>query len=469
MNKHLFKRIITIFIFTLFIGILASCDTGESTIEVPTNFSINGTIISFDEVSDATKYRIEIRNIETNEIAKRFVENGEDLNTLNIPEGEYMIKIQALNGKTESEFSEEVAYSQADLYMVKSIEGTNLIDGKYIKWMGRTSYNESTKVNTMYYTASGFSVNVKKVDENLTVSATLTATNHNITYKMPYIVLVLDDDFENTITLYLNHQTTVVNLIGEGGFTIDDNEVHNIAMYKRSESIDSHVGLLKLETSGKFIEGVTYKERKIEVIAASSSTGYGNLSSSEKTSGTSDGLHAFAFLSALDLNAEINIVSASGWGIYASRWTTPNTINMHDKYFMTDVFSTEVWDTNRYVPDLIVVNFGTNDLYYINIAEDEVEKAERKEAFIETYVDFVRKLKQTYNDPEIIILYGLMRESGIYEEHQEIFDRLSDLTGVYLLKIEGDQKAYNSHPSIASHRIIADTLVEKIREIENWD
>lgn len=471
MKSNLLKKLFIFIIFGIFTLFIASCEMGGSTsIAVPEDLEINDTIISFKEVEGATKYRIEIRNIETEEILKRFVENGTDLDSLNIPEGKYMIKIQAMNdNNNESKFSEEVAYSQKDLYLVNSIEGEQLIDGKYIKWMGRTSYNATTKANTMYYTAAGFSVNVKKVEEDLTLTATVTATNYNISDKMPYIVLVLDDDFENTITLNLSRQTNEVVLVGDGGFSITDEEVHKVSLYKRSESIDSHIALKKLVTSGKFIEGVTYKERKIEVIAASSSTGYGNLSATAKTTATSDGLHAFAFLSALALDAEINIVSASGWGIYASRWTSPQTINMHDKYFNTDVSSNEVWDTTKYVPDLIVVNFGTNDLSYINLATDSVEKAKRIENFISMYVDFVKKLKATYNDPEIIILYGLMNESGIYAEHEEIFDRLSEYEGIYLLKINGDAKGYNSHPSVTSHAEIAETLTAKIREIEGWE
>ena len=443
---------------------------GGGSLKSPENLEIKGSIITFDEVDGAEKYRIEITNQADESVIRRYVENGTDLNTLSIPEGEYMIKIQSISSSgNESEYGDEVAYKQADLYAVSSLSGKLLVDGNYIKWMGRTSYNDVKKENTMYYTASGFQVKVKKVEEDLTLQAVVTATNSNVTDKQPYVVIVLDGDLENTITYRLTKEQTTLDLIGGEGFEVSDELEHTVALYKRSESIDSHIALKSLETSGKFIAGVEYKERKIEMIAASSSTGYGNLSNSTKTTSNSDGLHAFAFLAAQDLNAEINIVSASGWGISASRWTSPNTLNMHDQYQFVDVFSTERWDTTSYVPDVIITNFGTNDLSYIQAGSNDLEKETRRENFIATYVDFIDYLHRTYPNAQIVILYGLMNESGVYEDHETIYARAKEIyPDLVMYKINGDAKGYNSHPSVTSHRTIADTLVANLKELMNW-
>ena len=473
-KKFLLKSFLVMVVFAVSV-LLFSCEMpqggGGKAPEAPTNLTIENDILSFDEVSGASKYRIEITNINTNVSMKRYVTSGVDLNTLNINEGEYMIKVQALSkDDKESEYSEEVYYKQKDLYAVKAIDGQDLVDGNYIKWMGRTHYEELTKVNTMYYTAAGFEVKIKKADEDLTYTVTLTSTNYNVTDKQAYMVAVKDGDFENTITYRLTKQTSVLEVVGSDGFSIDDDEVHTIAMYKRNESIDSHVSLKAIETSGKFVSGYTYKERKIEMIAASSSTGYGNLPpATAKTTSNSDGLHAFAFLTAQNLNAEINIVSASGWGISASRWTSPNTINMHDQYKYVDVFSNVLWDTTQYVPDVIITNFGTNDLSYINAAANEADKNARRENFIATYVDFIVNLQNTYPNAQIIILYGLMNESGVYADHEEIYSRAKVLVpSVLMIKINGDAGGYNSHPSLASHKTISDTLTAYIQEQMGW-
>ena len=450
-------------IFSLFV--IASC-SDEVTVNVPNNFKIENDIVSFD-TSSGLKYRILITNTLDGTTMKRYVENGTDLNTLSIPEGDYMIKIQAIKDGTESDYSVEISYHQRDIYLVNHIEGENLTDGRFVKWVGRTSYANSQV--TMYYTAASFSVKAKRVDTSFSLSAVVTATNYGDSTKQPYVVLVKDNDFENTITLRLTKQSTTIEFIGEDAFSVEDDEIHEFSLYKRSESIDSHIGVKSISTTGKFIEGVEFKERKIEVIAASSSTGYGNLSNTTKTTTNSDGLHAFAFLTAQALNAEISIVSASGWGISASRWTSPNTVNMHDKYFTVDCMSNENWDTSKYTPDVIVTNFGTNDLSYINVAQNDDEKAARRENFIATYVDFLDKLHRTYPNAQIIILYGLMNESGVYEDHNEIYARAKLLIpNLEMLKINGDAKGYNSHPSVASHAQIAETLTAAIKEYMNW-
>lgn len=468
------KKVIGILICLLIGLVLVGCvDTGGN-LDVPTNVKIEGTILTFDEVSGAGKYRIEFKNIADDSVQRRFADSGVDLNTLNINEGNYMVRVQALSsdGNKESEYSDGLEYKQIDLYAVKEIKEEALIDGTYIKWMGRTSYDQTSKVNTMYYSASGFEVVVKKMDESFTVKAVITGTNTSNSEKRPYIVIVKDNDFDNAITLSLTQAETEVELVGEAGFIIDDEEEHKIALYKRSESIDSHIALKSLTTTGKFVAKVEYKTRKIEVIAASSSTGYGNLgnSSGSKTTSNSDALKGFAFLTAQNLNAEINIVSASGWGISASRWTTPNTLNMKDKYKYVDVASTELWDTSSYVPDVIVTNFGTNDLSYINMTGiTATEKQKRIDNFKSYYVEFLDYLHRTYPNAQIIVLYGLMQESGVYTYTEELYEEaLKIVPNLELVKIVGDAQGCASHPSVASHKTIADSLTAKIKELMNW-
>ncbi len=73
---------------------------------------------------------------------------------------------------------------------------------------------------------------------------------------------------------------------------------HTVKVLKRSESIDSNTSLMILQTNGHFVNPPTAKPFMIEYIAASSSTGYGNLGSlsQNKTTENSYGLLGFADL-----------------------------------------------------------------------------------------------------------------------------------------------------------------------------
>ena len=127
MNKLISKSIL--FILCLIVSLVFfACTkekepTKEKTKEVepelltPTGLKIDGTLLSFNEVEGATKYRIEITQENSDTVIRRFVSNNVDLNTLNIPEGYYLIKIQACNDNLTkvSPYSDSISYSQIDL------------------------------------------------------------------------------------------------------------------------------------------------------------------------------------------------------------------------------------------------------------------------------------------------------------------------------------------------------------------
>lgn len=450
------KRILMIFFcFSL---IICGCTTG--TLNLPSSFKIENDVLTWEINNGSLTYRIELENINTNVVIKRIVTNGINLNDLNIPEGDYMIKLQVIKGDKESEFTESIFYHQKDNFVVNKILGDMLISDMYLKWMGRTLYQEATKENTIFHTASGFEL----FFYGTSVSAVLTSTNTLSVGHRPYFVVVIDDDFENINTVCLSKPLTEINLIAD----LPEGE-HKLTFYKRSEAIDSHIGLKELTTDGKFISKIIHKERRIEVIAASSSTGYGNMSNDTKTTANSDGLKAFAFLASQALEAEISIYSASGWGLKFSRWTSPQTLNMFDAYKKVEMFSNVDWNPSDFVPDVIIINLGTNDWSYINMTDNNFEKNERLNAFKNQYISFIQYLRTLYQNSEIIILYGIMSETSIYEATIEIFNQvyLTDKK-VHILKAIGDGAGYNSHPSLASHEAISKVVINKIKEITKW-
>ncbi|NLD26890.1 MAG: hypothetical protein GX661_05980 [Acholeplasmataceae bacterium] len=450
-----------IFLLIILGGFMVGCNDD---LQVPSNFTISGSLASWDEVPGAS-YRLEFTNTETNQIARRIVNtNSVDLNTFKLPEGDYMVKVQSMKGDKASAFTEEVSYHQDDLSAVSEISDITLTNGVYIKWMGRTYYNPETEMNMIYHSASGFEVQF----EGTSVQATLTATNHSDPNHRPYVVIVVDDDFENSRRIALDKSTQDLILAED----LEEGE-HKVTLYKSTESIDSHIGVVRVSTDGKFLPEVDYKARKIEVIAASSSTGFGNLGTSSQSKSTinSDALQAYAFLAANALNADINIVAASGWGCKFSRWTNPMTKNMFDAYKKVDVESQIDWEPSAYVPDVVIINLGTNDESYISyMAQNQQQRYALMQEFAEQYLALIDYVHGLYPDAKILILYGLMRESKIYDQTIAIYNAAKEeIDNVYLLKSEGDQAGCSAHPSAASHAQIAQSVINKIKEITGWE
>ena len=429
-------------------------------LSTPTGLEIADDYVFFNVMGLVSEYVLKFVSGETS--FERVISSGGcPINELLIPEGTYKVSIKAKgDGKTfsDSDYSAEIDFVKETQYM--ELKEKDLVTGGYIKWMGRTYYNEETKANEVYHSASGFEFFFK----GSTAIATIRATNYNSSTYRPCIVVVVDDDFDNAQTIFLNKASLDITLASG----ITDLEEHKVDLYKRSESIDSHIAIVSIKTDGLFVNKIVEKELKLEFIAASSSTGYGNLgspSSSGKTTENSDCLKGFAFLTAQALNADINIFSASGWGCYASKWTTPNTASVADEYRNVDFNSSVKWNPGMYIPDVIVVNLGTNDWSYINAASTDSDRDARMTAFQQKYVQFLKYLHDTYPDAQIIVLYGLMNESSIYEvtESIVIMAKLA-IPNIVSIKINGDAKGYNSHPSVASHAAIARTLTEFIKE-----
>lgn len=438
-------------------------------LKTPTGLTIDEDYLSFNVIGATNAYVVRFVS-DTDTIEREIDGGGSEIAGLVIPEGTYQVSIKAKatkDGYVDSDYSEAIEYTRIGTTM--EFKERALVSGGYIKWMGRTYYNEDTKVNMVYHSASGFELFFKGSE----VVATITATNYTSASARPCIVIVIDDDFENAKTLFLDKATQDVVLISGNTDTLE----HKIDLYKRSESIDSHIGISSIRTDGVFIQKIENKELKLEFIAASSSTGYGNLgspSSSGKTTENSDALKGFAFLTAKALNADVNIFSASGWGCAASRWTTPNNINVTDAYDYVDFSSyknkieKEKWASGKYVPDIIVVNLGTNDWSYITQGANQAEKDARMSAFQTKYISFLKHLHELYPNAQLVVLYGLMNESDIYDATDNIVEMAKiDIPNLVSIKINGDAMGYNSHPSAASHQAIANTLTAFLKQLLN--
>ena len=460
------KKVIFIIMMLLSVFCLSAC--GSST-PAPTNFKIENGVASWDAVNGATKYRLEFTGASTQ---KRVVnETSVELDSLSLPFGTYTVNVRAITDKGEGELTtDNLTYECVDdSEKISSLAGNAMTDGRFVKWTGRTEYNTQKEAMTVFHSASGLEVKFNGTD----VEVVIESSKYGVTNSKyhPYVSVVLDNQYSNynykQHRIRLTEQETTVKL--SDYFNVaEDGQTHTFTLLKSTESTDSHIYVKSVSTNGYFIEGVEYKERKIEVIAASSSTGYGNIpEGDEKTSSNSDALQAFAFLSAQDLNAEINIYSASGWGCTDSKWNPGKSV--YASYKKVDFSSSNDWNFASYSPDVIVIKLGTNDWSWINEAKTPTEKERRMQQFFDDYVEFLTFLDNIYQDTTIIVFYGLMNESDMFGITNEIYNEAKKvIPDLEIIQVEGDGAGIASHPSAQSHREVANNLVAKIKAVKGW-
>ena len=269
-------------------------------------------------------------------------------------------------------------------------------------------------------------------------------------------------------------------------FTLDLEEGdHTIRVLKLSECANGTIFIDKISTDSESIAPTAAKAHKIEVIGDSITCGYGidgaNQNESFATM-TEDGSRTYAYKAAQLLDVDYSMVSVSGSGIISgySGGSKPNTQNLMPDFYpnlghswgWTDngTIDSVAWDFNAYVPDLIVINLGTNDHSYTKGKEERIAE------YVAGYVDFLKQVRASNPDSEILCSLGIMGQD-LYPAIEEAVAAYTDETGdtkVNTLKFDNQDGATDGlgsdwHPTEQTHEKAAYKLAARINELYGWD
>lgn len=365
-----------------------------------------------------------------------------------------------------------------------TLAASRLIDevDPLVKWEGRYEYKVGN-INTpsmvyLYHTATGFTIDFY----GTSLEVDFYTSMNDVIY---YDYSIDDETLPNinnrrfSLSKESNYQTVVLVENLEEGF-------HSIKCLKQSEPRDSYTAIKEFRTDGKFMyrEGLGDDDNlKFMFINASSGSGYGALvctegaSTVKRTTENSSSLHSYMYLTARRFNADVHYVASAGWGV-----KYPLTKSISEVFDYTGVTpsndvagakTTALWDYKKYVPDIIMMHIGGND-----VDENDFNLITYQNAV----VDLVSKLHNLYPLAKILWLHT-NTNSGVYgitalEEVGAI--RNGYLKEVIFPKVgagESGNNTYgaNSHHSFKSHidasRIITNfitntwnykTLVEEI-------
>lgn len=265
-------------------------------------------------------------------------------------------------------------------------------------------------------------------------------------------------------------------------FNRDSVVERNVRILKVSEATSSSICIASIvvDEEGTIAPG---KERdlKIEFIGDSITCGYGvddpNRNNHFNVE-TEDGSKTYAYKTAEKLNADFAMVSHSGWGV-VSAYTGNGEKNeggllpkVYEKLSFTygSFFGQKPqeidWDFSKYVPDVVVINLGTNDNSYVKGNSDKAEE------FKSGYVDFIKTVRKNNPDAYIICSLGLMGQD-LFPQIDKAVSEYSAATGdkkICSLQFDvqnaADGICADWHPSEATHEKAAIKLVMKIKELK---
>lgn len=230
-----------------------------------------------------------------------------------------------------------------------------------------------------------------------------------------------------------------------------------------------------LDKGGELLAKPQLPNRKIEFIGNSITCGYGVESDNPNdpfTYDTENFFYTYAARTADNLHAQHLVVARSGIGVYRN-YGAPKTgskdcmTNMYQQTLFLD--STEIWYHSLYIPDVVCVNLGTNDVSQDNYDVILLENGYRK---------FIDKLRCIYPYSKIILLRGPMLQGEQLTVVKTVQDKI-----VREFSSDGDKNIYqfdfspqtgslgtgaSFHPSMRQQQKMALELTEYIKNLMNW-
>jgi lysophospholipase L1-like esterase len=212
--------------------------------------------------------------------------------------------------------------------------------------------------------------------------------------------------------------------------------------------------------------------RQIEFIADSSTTGYGDLSTTvdctdEEVAARSDASQSYAIVAAHDLHADWQLNAMDGIGVvrnWHGIWKGTSYATYAGLTLQSDAASR--YKYLDWHPQVAVVRIGTNDLGSPLVADEPWTAAQLETAFTDGYRKLLIDLRARVGPNALIIV--IQPAPGDNPANQKVAQIVDSLRSA------GDQRLYelqfpqlqltgcDSHPNLSDHRLMGATLVKFI-------
>lgn len=232
---------------------------------------------------------------------------------------------------------------------------------------------------------------------------------------------------------------------------------HTVRVLRQTEPLLSQCTFNVLQTACIFGEKPADKETYIEFIGDSIVSGYGNLCDNTATNAgkpqRQDATQSFPCLTAELLDSDLSVVSCSGIGLVKGAYR----YNAIDFYSVRSYYRETTPYTFERVPDIVVINLGTNDSA-LGASEADFKNG------VKALVEYVRASYK--KDVPIVWTYNSMNDEAVASWLQAQFTALGgEEAGLYLFELDRNGDGGDFHPSLDAHKAYAEKLSEFIGNI----
>ena len=250
------------------------------------------------------------------------------------------------------------------------------------------------------------------------------------------------------------------------------NTEHHVVLFRRSEA---SYGIIKfngfqLKKRSRLIPLIP-TERSMLFIGDSITCGNGNEATDISIANSvenENGFMTYAAITARSFNADPIIICWSGKGLYRNRWVKNDKdrtiIKIFDFILPQKNGENNKWNYAQSVPDVIVINLGTNDRNSEN--KTPLEKSD----YVSSYHSFIKHLRNIAPNSKLILSIGPMGTFLIEDWIKEVASSYNNCEVLVYAAYENDSdKAGTWHPSLIKHRKMADELIHVLSSLTGWD
>ena len=247
--------------------------------------------------------------------------------------------------------------------------------------------------------------------------------------------------------------------------SFDELGEHTVKILKQTESNYTICEMKSIKLTGKLSDPPEDKDLYIEFIGDSLTCGMGNLGTNAVTSAQNpqweDATQSYGYMVAEQLNADCSIISQSGIGVAGSWFGYPMATYFE---YQSYTRSTQIKQDFSRVPDVVVINLGTND-YFINKDKNPNEcKPEDVRRMAKELIILIRECYGT--DVPIIWTQGLI---GFYLQTQieaAIAELGGESAGIYTyFGLPSNTGGAEGHPTVAAHTAAANALLPEVKSV----
>jgi lysophospholipase L1-like esterase len=336
-----------------------------------------------------------------------------------------------------------------------------------------TEIIDADNPNIQYMGRFNFS-NIKKVTfdwPGVCISANFTGTSLSVRLedgKNEYAVIV-----DNYAPRILSTDTSKIYKVISG---LADSISHTIIIQKRTETFVGK-GVFSgfiLDPGSILLQKEKRPERRIEFIGNSITCGFGDEGETADchfSPITENANMSYAAITSRALNADYSMIAYSGRGVVRNYGDTNKTSrdpmpSLYDRTCFYD--STTKWNFSSWIPQVVVINLGTNDF--------STKPFPDKDVFQKGYLDLVNRVRALYPGVTIFCIGGPMTEEPCVSYVREVVtndQKMKREKNLFFIEIKKSYLAQSDwgcdeHPNILGMQKMADIIIPTIKLRMNW-